>query len=144
MSYFLEADKGGHYLTTRLAFRAFHFQMLPSQSLHRLALTTQSVKWIVSPRRAAEMSSNVANKVAGGIADISVKMADSIIRHLGPSNNYGEQLNNPEKRPHAAKEIAGIPLAPSTLTPSPLYLPSDHVPFIRASFPDEVSAARIG
>jgi hypothetical protein len=64
-------------------------------------------KRVKMARKAAEMSSNVANKVAGGIADISVKMADSIIRHLGPSNNYGEQLNNPEKRPHAAKEIAG-------------------------------------
>lgn len=44
--------------------------------------------------------------MAGGIADISVKMADSIIRHLGPGH-YGEQLSDPQARPHAAKEIAG-------------------------------------
>ena len=56
--------------------------------------------------RAAEMSSKAANKVAGGIADISIKMADSIIHHLGPSH-YGEQLQDPKARPNAAKEIAG-------------------------------------
>lgn len=51
------------------------------------------------------MSNRAANRVAGGIADISVRMADSIIHHLGPSH-YGEQLQDPKARPNAAKEIA--------------------------------------
>ena len=59
------------------------------------------------------MSSRAANKVAGGIADISVKMADSIIKHLGRNNQkYGEELSNPQTKPHAAKEIAGKSLQP--------------------------------
>ena len=67
------------------------------------------------------MSSRAANKVAGGIADISVKMADSIIKHLGgKSSRYGEELSDPQKKPHAAKEIAGTsPPTPLSISPLP-------------------------
>lgn len=48
----------------------------------------------------------MANRVAGGIADVSVKLADSIVHRVGPSNKVGQELNDPIKRPNAAKEVA--------------------------------------
>ena len=63
--------------------------------------------------RAAETGSSWANKIAGGIADISIKIADAVIRHLGPSK-YGEELSDPNKRPNAAKEVASAALLAAT------------------------------
>lgn len=51
------------------------------------------------------MSSRAANRVAGGIADISIKISETIIHHLGPKHT-GEKLQDPQGRPNAAKEIA--------------------------------------
>lgn len=56
--------------------------------------------------RAAEKGNRAANRVAGGIADISVKLADSIVKRLGPDNKYGAQLQDPATRPSAAREVA--------------------------------------
>lgn len=63
--------------------------------------------------RAAETGSSIANRIAGGVADISIKIADAIIRHLGPTK-YGEELNDPNKRPNAAKEVAAAALLAAT------------------------------
>lgn len=56
--------------------------------------------------RVAEKGNWAANKVAGGLADISVKLADGIVKRLGPNNKYGQQLNDPDTRPGASREVA--------------------------------------
>lgn len=55
----------------------------------------------------------MANRVAVGIADITIKISDALIRHLGPSKT-GEDLNDPNKRPSAIKEIAAAAILAST------------------------------
>jgi spartin len=53
----------------------------------------------------ANKGNRAANAVAGGIADISIKVADSIVKRMGPTR-YGEQLADPASRTNAAREVA--------------------------------------
>lgn len=59
------------------------------------------------------MTNRAANRVAGGIADVTIKISDTIIHHMGPKH-YGEQLQDPNKRPNAAKEIASAAVLAAT------------------------------
>lgn len=63
--------------------------------------------------RAAEMGNKAANRVAGGIADLTIKISESLIHHLGPKHT-GEQLQDPNKRPNAAKEVAAAAVLAAT------------------------------
>ena len=55
------------------------------------------------------MANKAANKVAGGIADLTIKISDTMIHHMGPKH-YGEQLQDPIKGPTQPRRL---PLLPS-------------------------------
>lgn len=59
------------------------------------------------------MSSKAANKVAGGLADLTIKISETLIHTLGPKHT-GEHLQDPNKRPNAAKEVAAAAVLAAT------------------------------
>ena len=59
------------------------------------------------------MGNRAANKVAGGIADVTIKISETLIHHLGPKHT-GEKLQDPNARPNAAKEIAAAAVLAAT------------------------------
>lgn len=62
-------------------------------------------------RDLAKKGASVAGRVSQTAADISVRVAESIVRRVGPSAGFGRQLNaGGQRRAEAAQEIAAASL----------------------------------
>lgn len=62
-------------------------------------------------RDVAKKSASVAGRVSQKAADISIRVAESIVRRVGPSAGFGHQLNaGGQSRTEAAQEIAAASL----------------------------------
>ncbi len=62
-------------------------------------------------RDIAKKGASVAGKVSQKAADISIRVAESIVRRVGPSAGFGRQLNaGGQSRADAAQEIAAASL----------------------------------